>query len=134
MRKEFSEPVDYEKRFSDMDAWGLQTNVDIHDCDPQIIRDAGAIKDFVIQLCGLIKMKRFGEPVIVDFGEDERVSGYSMIQLIETSLVSAHFANQTNAVYLDIFSCKYYDPHMAAEFSREFFKGKSCNINVLFRK
>jgi S-adenosylmethionine/arginine decarboxylase-like enzyme len=134
MRKEFSTVIDYEKRFIDMGAWGLQTNLDIHGCDPQLIRDAGVIREFVIQLCDLIKMKRFGEPVIVDFGEDERVSGYSMTQLIETSLISAHFANQSNTVYLDIFSCKYYDPNSASEFSRDFFKGKDCNINVVFRK
>jgi len=134
MRREFSAAIDYERRFIEMDAWGLQTNLDIHGCDPRLIRDAGAIKEFVIRLCDLIKMKRFGEPVIVDFGEDERVSGFSMIQLIETSLISAHFANQTDTAYIDIFSCKYYDPHRATEFSKNFFKGKDCNVNVVFRK
>ena len=134
MRKELHMPVDYEKTYIEMDAWGLQTNVDIHGCSPRLIRDAGVINDFVIRLCDLIKMKRFGEPVIVNFGEDERVAGYSMTQLIETSLISAHFANQSNTVYLDIFSCKYYDPYTASEFSRNFFKGKDCNLNVVFRK
>jgi S-adenosylmethionine decarboxylase len=117
-----------------MNAWGILTSVDIHDCDPELIRSASAIKDFVIQLCDLIEMKRFGEPTIVHFGEDERVAGYSMTQLIETSLISAHFANLTNNIYLDIFSCKYYDPQKAAEFSRNFFKGKEANINVVLRK
>jgi S-adenosylmethionine/arginine decarboxylase-like enzyme len=120
--------------YSAMNAWGILTSVDIHECDPGLIRSASAIKDFVIQLCDLIEMKRFGEPVIVHFGEDERVAGYSMTQLIETSLISAHFANQTNNIYLDIFSCKYYDPQKAAEFSRNFFKGKDANINVVLRK
>lgn len=120
--------------YNAMNAWGILTSVDIHDCDPGLIRSASAIKDFVIQLCELIEMKRFGEPTIVHFGEDERVAGYSMTQLIETSLISAHFANQTNSIYLDIFSCKYYDPQKAAEFSRNFFKGKDVNINVVLRK
>lgn len=120
--------------YNAMNAWGILTSVDIHDCDPGLIRSASAIKDFVIKLCDLIEMKRFGEPVIVHFGEDERVAGYSMTQLIETSLISAHFANLTNNIYLDIFSCKYYDPQKAAEFSRNFFKGKDANINVVLRK
>ncbi|MDQ1351939.1 MAG: hypothetical protein QG657_2245 [Acidobacteriota bacterium] len=120
--------------YNAMNAWGILTSVDIHDCDPGLIRSASAIKDFVIQLCDLIEMKRFGEPTIIHFGEDERVAGYSMTQLIETSLISAHFANQTNSIYLDIFSCKYYDPQKAAEFSRNFFKGKDANINVVLRK
>jgi len=117
-----------------MGAWGLQSSIDLHDCDPALIRDAEAIKEFVLQLCELIKMKRFGETVIVHFGEDERVAGFSMTQLIETSLISAHFANQTNNIYLDIFSCKFYDPEAAAEFTKKFFKGKDYNIQVVLRK
>jgi hypothetical protein len=37
------------------------------------------------------------------------------VQLIETSLISAHFANLTNTVYLDVFSCKPYDPEVVEE-------------------
>lgn len=124
----------YKKQFEDMGAWGIQTNIDIHDCDPELIRSADAIKDFVVQLCDLIEMKRYGDTVVVHFGEDEKVAGYSMTQLIETSLISAHFANLTNNVYLDIFSCKYYEPEIAAEFSKKFFKGKDFALNVVLRK
>ena len=104
--------------------WGLLSSIDIYECDPETIRDADQIKTFVIELCDLIEMKRFGDPVVVHFGEDERVAGYSLVQLIETSLISAHFANQTNAVYLDVFSCKLYDPEEVETFSRTFFGGK----------
>ena len=79
-------------------------------------------------------MKRFGECTVVNFGEDERVAGFSMTQLIETSLISGHFANQTNAVYLDIFSCKYYNPYEAANFAKEFFEAESYTVNYLLRK
>ena len=41
-----------------------------------------------------------------------------MVQLIETSLISGHFANDTNSAYLDIFSCKGYDPAVVEEFSK----------------
>lgn len=133
MRREL--PVrNYLEEFQAIGAWGIQSSIDIHDCDPGLIRDTAAIKEFVIQLCDLIEMRRFGEPVIVHFGEDERVAGYSMTQLIETSLISAHFANQTNNIYLDIFSCKFYEPETAAEFAKKFFKGKDYNIQVVFRK
>jgi len=121
-------------KFNKINAWGIITCLDIHNCDPQLIRNPEVIKDFVLNLCDLIGMKMYGDPVIVNFGNDERVSGYSMTQLIETSLISAHFANQSNNVYLDIFSCKYYDPEIAATFAKDFFKGKDYNINVVFRK
>ncbi|UCH92850.1 MAG: S-adenosylmethionine decarboxylase [Candidatus Aminicenantes bacterium] len=133
MRRE-TIPRNYRQEFDAMNAWGIQSSIDIHHCDPNLIRDASAIKDFVIQLCDLIEMKRFGDPEIVHFGETERVAGFSMTQLIETSLVSAHFANQTNNVYLDIFSCKFYEPEIAAQFAKNFFKGTTYNINVVLRK
>ena len=78
-------------------------------------------------------MKRFGETIVVDFGEDERVSGYSMVQLIETSLISAHFANLTNTAYIDVFSCKPYDPEVVAEFACRFFGGSRVNTQVCLR-
>src|ERR1041385_1790152 len=85
--------TDYKKK----EAWGLLASIDLHDCNAELIRDAAAIKRFVVELCDLIKMKRFGECQVVNFGEDEKVAGYSMVQLIETSCISAHFANATNA-------------------------------------
>ena len=125
--------INYRQQFDNVNAWGIQTCLDIYNCDPLRIRSKRRIHDFVIELCDLIKMKRFGEPQIVHFGEDERVSGYSLVQLIETSLISAHFANQSNSVYLDIFSCKFYEPYDAMMFSMDFFRGRQCTPHVLIR-
>ena len=116
------------------DVWGMASAIDIYDCDPNLIRDADAIRYFVAELCDLIEMKRFGETQVVHFGEDERVAGYSMVQLIETSLISAHFANQTNAVYLDVFSCKPYNSQTVREFSQAFFKGRKSTLQVALRR
>ncbi len=121
-------------QFEKLGAWGLYCSVDIHNCDPDIIRDAEMIRQYAIQLCDLIQMKRFGETQVVHFGEDERVAGFSMVQLIETSMISGHFANLTNTAYIDIFSCKYYDPEVAAQFSLSYFKGSDYTMNVALRK
>lgn len=133
----FNFKMDFEnlkKEYEEEKVWGLSSAIDLYDCDPNTIRDADEIKRFVIELCALIDMKRFGETVVVNFGEDERVAGFSMTQLIETSLISGHFANLTNAVYLDVFSCKYYDPKQVAEFAKKFFKAKNYNLNYTLRK
>ncbi len=114
--------------------WGLHSCIDMHDCDPARVRDAEFIKKFVAELCDLIDMKRFGETRIVNFGEDEKVAGFSMTQLIETSLISAHFVNLTNAIYLDIFSCKMYDTKKAEEFAVKSFKAGSHRLHVLERR
>lgn len=117
----------------DQAVWGIASSFDLYNCDPETIRDAAKIKRFVAELCDLIKMKRFGETQVVHFGEDERVAGYSMVQLIETSLISAHFANLTNTTYLDVFSCKPYDPAVVAEFARKFFHGSHCITHTTLR-
>ncbi len=126
---------DYIKtEFNSHNAWGLHTTVDLKNCDPDLIRSADAIRDYVIQLCDLIEMNRFGDPIIVDFGRNPEVAGYSMVQLIETSNISGHFANIDNSAYIDIFSCKLYNPYLVAEFTKTFFKGGNYIINILLRQ
>jgi len=117
----------------DQNIWGIASAIDIYDCDPETIRNADAIRCFVIELCEIIDMKRFGETQVVHFGADERVAGYSMVQLIETSLISAHFANLTNTTYLDVFSCKTYDPEVVRGFSQSYFGGSHSTLTVTKR-
>ncbi len=123
-----------EEQYNKENAWGLLTSIDLQHCDPKIIKDAKKIQEYIDELVKTLKMIKFGPTTIVDFGENDRVSGFSMTQLIETSLISGHFANQTNAVFIDIFSCKYYNPKDAAEFTKQFFKAKSYKMNCLIRK
>ena len=127
--------VSLRKEFELVDAWGLHSGIDLHGCNPETVRSRDMIKQFVVELCNLIGMKRFGECVVVDFGEDPRVAGYSMTQLIETSLISAHFGHAANPyVYLDVFSCKYYNPTVAAEFAKKFFEAKDYQLHYTVRK
>jgi S-adenosylmethionine/arginine decarboxylase-like enzyme len=134
LKKERKErDISIAKKSPEKNIWGISSSIDIYECDPGKIRDARAIRRFVIELCDLIEMKRFGETQVVHFGEEERVAGYSMLQLIETSLISAHFANLTNSVYLDVFSCKAYDPETARKFAWEYFVGKRSVLHVTER-
>ncbi len=133
--KELQEKSDKEilEEYKKLKPWGLYTSVDLKNCDHKTICSKEKIMEFIVKLCKLIDMKRFGEPQIVNFGEEERVAGYSFTQLIETSIISGHLPIQNNAVYIDIFSCKEYGPKKAAEFCKEFFKADSYKINVVFR-
>ncbi|EMS77273.1 adenosylmethionine decarboxylase [Desulfotignum phosphitoxidans] len=127
-------PISWKKDYEQKNPWGVLSSIDIYDSDPDIIRDADKIKQFVHELCDKIEMKRFGECQVVHFGEDERVEGFSMTQLIETSLISGHFANADNTVYLDVFSCKFYDPREVAEFAMSFFKGGHYKMQLALRQ
>ena len=115
------------------DPWGYLTSLDVYGCNPDFIRDEEKIRTYVKELCALIGMKRFGECQVVHFGEEDRVAGYSMVQLIETSLISGHFANLSNAAYIDIFSCKPYDPDQVARFTREYFEAKFIRKHLVKR-
>src|SRR5512141_3159447 len=119
---------------SELTPWGVSTSIDLYNCDLELMQDAEAITNFVCQLCERIKMRRYGETQVVRFGDDPRVTGFSMTQLIETSLISAHFADASCAIYLDVFSCAAYEPEEAARFAAEYFRARTYNINVVYRK
>tara|TARA_R100001509_G_scaffold162396_1_gene133912 strand:+ start:624 stop:1007 length:384 start_codon:yes stop_codon:yes gene_type:complete len=119
------------KQFMGKETWGLSTCVDLYNCNYRI-KHADEIERYVVELCDLIDMKRFGPCNVVHFGEDPKVEGFSMTQLIETSLISGHFANKTWTAYLDIFSCKWYDQRVVEAFSKEFFGAdkSECKVNI----
>jgi S-adenosylmethionine/arginine decarboxylase-like enzyme len=115
------------------DSWGLSSSIDLSGCDPDIIRDAEKLKQYARELCDLIEMKRFGETVVVNFGEDEKVKGYSLVQLLYTSALVGHFADISNTAFIDVFSCKSYDPELAAEFTKNFFKAEKFSLKFSLR-
>jgi S-adenosylmethionine/arginine decarboxylase-like enzyme len=114
--------------------WGISSSIDLYDCGLALMQNADAIREFVRILCDRIKMKRYSETQVVYFGEDPRVTGFSMTQLIETSLISAHFADASCAIYLDVFSCAQYNPEDVADFAKEYFNAASYHLNVVYRK
>ena len=114
----------------DNKAWGWSTSIDLYNCDIKKITNPDIIQEYVNELVELLEMKKYGETHIVNFGKEPRVSGYSMFQLIETSNISAHFADLTKTAYIDIFSCKYYNPEKAAEFSKMKFNATHFNIKT----
>ena len=114
--------------------WGVSSCIDLYDCDLRLMQDAEAIRTFVRLLCERIKMRRYGETQVVFFGDEPRVQGFSMIQLIETSLISAHFADASRAIYLDVFSCASYDAEDTARFAAEYFKAAHYELQVVHRR
>jgi len=114
--------------------WGVSSSIDLYDCDLALMQNAEAIREFVKVLCERIKMRRYGETQVVFFGDDPRVTGFSMTQLIETSLISAHFADASCAIYLDVFSCAPYEPEDVAKFAAEYFKAARYKFQVVHRE
>ena len=122
------------KTFDGKNCWGILVSVDLEECNPDIIRDASKMKEFLIEIVKEIDMTSWGDPIVVRFGEgNPDVTGFSIAQLIETSLISGHFAEKDNSAYLDLFSCKEFDPEKAANFCKNFFGAKKMKQTCIFR-
>ncbi len=113
--------------------YGQELILNLYDCDLKKISSGEEIKKFVIELCdNVIKMKRYGETMIPHFGHENPLSsGYSLVQLIETSSITAHFSEYKKSVYLNIFSCAWYDPEKTEEFCKNFFGAQRVESQLI---
>ena len=121
------------RKYKDENEWGLHIAVDLGECDHAKICDGEYIKKFAVDLADHINMKRYGEPIAVRFGADPKVQGYSLIQLIETSCIAGHFAEDTDRAFIDVFSCREFPPEATAEYCRDYFGAKKMQYATLFR-
>lgn len=115
-----------------LNAWGRSTHIDLFGCNAQRTRNADTIRLFSLELCDRIQMKRYGEPLVVWFGHDGK-EGYSLVQLIETSCITAHFSEDDNSAYIDVFSCKEYDVDDVAIFCMNYFGAGDMSYSFLDR-
>lgn len=85
------------------------------------------------ELVETIDMVAFGPPQIVMFGTGNK-KGYTLVQLIETSNITAHFVEEFNDVYLDVFSCKEFKVPDALAVFKKYFGPTSIKSRFLTRK
>jgi S-adenosylmethionine/arginine decarboxylase-like enzyme len=101
--------------------WGYHLMLDIAKCKPLTIRCPITIANFTKTLVTKIDMVPYGQPQIVKFGSGDK-AGYTLVQLIETSNICAHFCDESNNAYIDVFSCKPYDTKIVEKVVNDFFK------------
>lgn len=92
-----------------MSYWGYHLIIDASRCIGTQIRCKANIDLFAKSLVKKIDMVAYGEPQIQHFGSGNK-AGYTLVQLIETSNICAHFVEETDDMYLDVFSCKPFNP------------------------
>lgn len=114
-------------------AWGYHLILDCYDGDKDKITNADNISAFAKTLVKRIQMKAYGEPQVIHFGEDDKL-GYTLVQLIETSNIVAHFCDDTGNFYLDVFSCKPYENAVVTETVKQFFNPKNITERYLERQ
>ena len=114
--------------------YGKELILDLMDCDPKIIRSKKKILEYSNRVCDLIKVKKYGKPICERFAfEKDYATGYSLVQLIESSSITGHFSELWNQAFINIFSCKLFNDKIATEFTKRFFKAKKIKNRVLIR-
>jgi S-adenosylmethionine/arginine decarboxylase-like enzyme len=120
-------------------AYGFELVLDMHGCDSaRFNRDS--IDRFFTELCAVINMQRcvvhFWDDVGVPKEEQQTLphtKGTSAVCFILTSSIVIHTLDLLEAVYLNIFSCKPFDPEAATAFARNWFLAQDANSSFLTR-
>ena len=62
-----------------------------------------------------------------------QTKGTSAVCFILTSTIVVHTLDLLSAAYINIFSCKAFDPEVATEFTKEWFEARSCKPTFMDR-
>ncbi len=114
--------------------WGQHLILDLKGCPESLLKHPPTIRGWCAALVAGIEMKAHGDPIVEYFAEhSEEAAGYTLVQLIETSNICAHFAENTGDAYIDIFSCKEFDEHKAMAITESYFHPKITEIRSIKR-
>ena len=114
--------------------YGYELIMDLYGCNRKIIGSKKKLKEYIDELCRLIKMKKYGRTLLQYFGEKKAYTkGYSLVQLIETSSITGHFSELWGRAYINIFSCKKFDHIAARKFTRQFFQAAKIKNTFFIR-
>jgi S-adenosylmethionine/arginine decarboxylase-like enzyme len=111
--------------------WGMLAAIDLHGCERRRVEDENAIRAFVPCVIDAIGMRAHGPLHIERFGNGE-LEGWSAMQFIETSSITIHADEFACRCFIDVFSCRAFDPDVAAAIAVLHFGGRP-RIRVLQR-
>jgi len=113
--------------------WGYHLIVNAGGCPLELITDYENIDKFARTLVDRIDMVAYGAPQIINFGSGDK-AGYTLVQLIETSNITAHFVDETHEIYLDVFSCKPFKESDVVDHVYAYFEPRQVNFEFIPRK
>jgi S-adenosylmethionine decarboxylase len=97
------------------------------------IKSRDEIYNFSKTMVSRIDMTAHGEPLIEYLLPGDANQGFSLVQLITTSNICAHFVESNSTAYIDVFSCKPFDVNQAREVVKEFFDPERIKMNFITR-
>ena len=119
--------------------YGYELILDLHGCNSEKFT-RGHLDFYFSKLCDLIEMEKcevyFWDDVGVPVEEQQtspQTKGTSAVCFILTSTIVVHTLDDLKAVYVNIFSCRKFDPELAATFTQNWFEAVSCNPKFIKR-
>ncbi len=119
-----------------IEAYGLSTFIDLSRCASETFTRT-SIEAFMVELCKQIDMEREdlhfwdyeGDPAGYE-AAPPHLRGVSAVQFIKTSTIVIHTLDTLRAVFIDLFSCKDYEPDLLKELAERWFRGEVINMNT----
>jgi len=120
-------------------SYGKELILDLHDCDPSTF-NRESLTMFFRRLCELIDMT----PELLCFWDDVGVppeecqmqahtKGTTAVQFILTSNITVHTLDMLGKVFVNVFTCKDFEPQIAIDFAAKWFHGKVVASHVIER-
>jgi S-adenosylmethionine/arginine decarboxylase-like enzyme len=112
--------------------YGFELILDLHGCNPSRF-SRESIERYFTDLCELIQMEHcevhFWDDVGVPLDEQQTLphtKGTSAVCFILTSSIVIHTLDLLAAVYVNILSCRSFDPVAARKFTQTWFNAANC--------
>ena len=119
--------------------YGFELLMDLHGCNSATFTREH-LDQYFTELCDLIDMEKcevhFWDDVGVPREERQtspQTKGTSAVCFILTSTIVVHTLDILEAVYVNIFSCKTFEPSVAAGFTEKWFEANFCKPTFITR-
>ncbi len=118
--------------------YGIEAVVDASGCDiTKFTRES--LNSFVIQLCKKIDMTPaldmfYWDELNGGTCDDPHLKGISAFRFIETSNITIHTLTLIKAVFINVFSCKTFNPEDLDSFVKEYFQAQKVKSTVIERR
>jgi S-adenosylmethionine decarboxylase len=98
--------------------FGPHLTLDLSECNPEKLSDLSYIYDLLDELPDVIHMHKITAPYVFVYKPKENPTewGISGFVIIAESHISIHTFPDNKSAFMDIFSCKQFDIHMAVNY------------------
>lgn len=112
--------------------WGYHLLLDCSNCNHDV-DNPEKVSEFLTELVKALKMKAVGKPIVHQFKGPFPARGTSGTQIITTSSITFHSDDEQWAAYIDVFSCKLFQPDVALKVVKKFFQPEHIGALMIYR-